>query len=77
MAPADFHVLRRLAQISHSAAHPLSQEPNYDANIIQATIELRRRLMDEELALSEVRQPPPTLSLYPIDLVLQKASLSH
>ncbi|PUU73703.1 hypothetical protein B9Z19DRAFT_1034345 [Tuber borchii] len=64
---ADISALRRYALISHAETYNrtsnllsqtqeshLSQRTEYEASLVQATTELRRRLMDEEMALSEL-----------------------
>ncbi|CUS12683.1 unnamed protein product [Tuber aestivum] len=64
---ADIPALRRYVLVSHTETYNrtsnlpsqtqesrLSQQTEYEASLVQATTELRRRLMDEEMALSEL-----------------------
>ena len=63
----DIPALRRYALVSHTETYNrasnlpsqtqesrLSLQTEYESSLVRATTELRRRLMDEEMALSEV-----------------------
>lgn len=67
--PANFAALRQYARVSHSVAHSrephypnisredlLEQQSAYDAKLTEAILEVRRKIMDEEMALSTVTQ---------------------
>lgn len=68
--PTNFAALRRYAHVSHSVAHSrelhypdishedlLEQQSAYDVKLTEAILEVRRRIMDEEMALSTVMLP--------------------
>lgn len=72
--PANFTALRHYAHVSHSVAHSreshftdisreelLAQQLAHDVKLTNAIMEVRRRIMDEEMALSTVMRSCPLL----------------
>lgn len=84
--PANFAALRHYAHVSHSVAHSrelhypdisredlLEQQSAYEVKLTEAIVEVRRRIMDEEMALSTVTRP--ILCLIDLMLISSTATL--